>query len=158
QRGLQWLRDNPSTNVYGVALETMVFCFVNDKADRKRIEDKVKYLLDSRLSDGWTYGKPGVRVPTGGDNSNTQYALLALHEAIQRGVKVDPKVLTDVREFFIKTQDRHGGWGYKGPNPVASMNMTTAGLCNLLITGMDLAEGQSVLRKDGSCEKCGEYK
>jgi len=37
------------------------------------------------------------------------------------------------------------------------MNMTTAGLCNLLITGLDLATGKAVLRNDGSAEKCGEY-
>src|SRR5262249_20632931 len=112
QRGLQWLRDNPSTNTYGVALETMVFCFVNDKADRKRIEDKVKRLLESRLSDGWTYSKPATRLAAGGDGSNTQYALLALHEAIQRGFKVDAKALKEVREYFLKTQSKSGGWGY----------------------------------------------
>src|SRR5262249_38170683 len=36
--------------------------------------------------------------------------------------------------------------------------MTTACLCNLLITGMDLNEGKAALRKDGSAENCGKYK
>ena len=37
------------------------------------------------------------------------------------------------------------------------MTMTTAGLCNLIITGLDLAEGKAVLLADGSAENCGEY-
>jgi hypothetical protein len=37
------------------------------------------------------------------------------------------------------------------------MTMTTAGLCGLLITGMDLAIGKQVLRPDGSAENCGVY-
>lgn len=159
QSALAWLRDNPSSQTYALALETMVFCFVNDQKDRKRIEANAALLLEFRMADGWSYSRPGVRNTTGvADNSNTQYALLALHEAIQRGVKVPPKVLVEIRDFFLKTQVKSGGWGYKGPNPVSTMTMTTAGLCNLLITGMDLSEGKAALRKDGSAEKCGQYK
>src|SRR5262249_21050473 len=100
QRALKWLRDNPATQTYGVALETMVFCFVNDKADRKRIEKNVAVLLAYRRSEGWTYGDPLRGGGSPPDNSNTQYALLALHEAIQRGVNVDRKVLVEVRDYF----------------------------------------------------------
>ena len=85
--------------------------------------------------------------------------LLALHEAIQRGVAVDRKVLAEIRDLFLKTQTKDGGWRYKDdPRLAATMTMSTAGLCNLLISGLDLAEGKASLRKDGSAENCGTYK
>ena len=71
--------------------------FVNAADDRKRIETNVNWLLDARQPEGWTYTQARVRVGGAPDNSNTQYALLALHEAIQRGVAVDAKVLAAVR-------------------------------------------------------------
>ena len=39
-----------------------------------------------------------------------------------------------------------------------SMTMTTAGLCGLLITGMDLEQGHQDLNADGSDPQCGVYK
>src|SRR5262249_58434833 len=101
------------------------------------------------------YGKVGAGQRGGADNSNTQYALLGLHEAKRAGAKVDAKALEEMRDFFIKTQDKAGGWGYKGAG--ATMTMTTAGLCNLIITGLDLAAGQQKLRPDGSADNCGVY-
>jgi hypothetical protein len=91
------------------------------------------------------------------DFSNSQYALLGLHEAIQSGiVKVDKKVLEEIRDLFIKTQ-RDGGWSYHANAGPTSMTMTSAGLCNLMITGLDLARGKAVLDERGVAKDCGKY-
>jgi hypothetical protein len=157
QRGLTWLRKIPPDRTYTTGLQTMVFCLAGEKVDHERIRRNAKAILRSRRPDGWSYGLTG---PNGAppDNSNTQYALLGLHEAIQSGVvKVDDKTLREIRALFLKTQTKSGGWGYRPAQPVASMTMTTAGLSNLMITGMDLARGKAVLLPDGSAKNCGEY-
>jgi hypothetical protein len=159
RRGLAYLRGVNPKHTYVVGLQTMVFVLAGQNADRERIARNVKWLLDARLSDGWTYvnngGAPGRGL--GADNSNTQYALLGLHEAIQAGYKVRPEVLRDLRKLIIDTQKPDGAWGYRPRDGQRRMTMTTAGVCNLIITGMDLAIGKAKLRKDGSAEDCGAY-
>ena len=101
---------------------------------------------------GWGYtNEPGAP-----DNSNTQYALLGLHEALLAGAQVDPRAMAEVREFFLKSQLQDGGWAYRGGG-FTTMTMTTAGLCNLIICGMDLNTGRAKLQPDGSALNCGVY-
>lgn len=157
KNGLRWLRGRTDSRTYALSLETMALAFVDDKADRERLVANVATLLKHRADDGWTYAQPALRNAGTADGSNSQYALLALHAAASRGVAVDKKHLAAVRDLYLQTQARDGGWGYKA-NQGATMTMTTAGLCNLLITGLDLAEGKAALRKDGSAERCGLYK
>ncbi len=152
ESGMKYLRGLKSNQNYVISLQTMVFCLTRDPQDRKTIQNNVKWLIDNRQADGWSYsggGKP--------DNSNSQYSLLALHEAIQAGYVVDAKTLKAIQDYFIKSQIG-GGWGYSRTEKNATMTMTTAGLCNLLITGMDLARGEAVLKEDGSAKNCGKYK
>src|SRR5262249_32912990 len=60
-------------------------------------------------------------------------------------------------EFYKETQIKDGGWAYQPGSRTATMTMTTAGLCNLLICGMDLAKGKAELLPDGSAKNCGKY-
>src|SRR5262249_44048805 len=131
-----------------------VFVKAGQKVDGARIQRNVDWLVENQLDDGWGYTKAaGAR--TGGDNSNTQYALLGLHEAIQAGYKVPEKAVQAAQKFFLDARTA-GGWGYKrGMKP--SMTMTSAGVCNLVITGMDLDIGKAKLREDGSAVDCGKY-
>lgn len=152
QRGLKYLRKEPPFRTYVVGLQTMVFCLAGEKEDRPRIERNVKWLEESLTDRGWGYVKNGGTV----DNSNSQYALLGLHEAIQAGFKVKPQTLEKVRNLYMKTQV-DGGWAYQPMSRDTTMTMTTAGLCNLIICGMDLAKGKAVLLPDGSAKNCGKY-
>src|SRR5262249_40197782 len=153
QSGLAYLRKIPPDRTYVVGLQTMVFCLAGDRQDRERIQRNVDWLLRARLASGWSYS--GGERSTITDNSNSQYALLGLHEALLAGARVDPRALREIRPSHLKPQ-RGGGWGYRANN-APTMTMTTAGLCNLIITGLDLAAGKAVLRKDGSAENCGVY-
>ena len=151
-----------TTQTYTVSLQTMVYVLAGHPEDRDRIQDNVDWLMAARIpkSGGWTYGRPDpVSVY---DASNTQYALLALHEAIRGGAKVDKGALEEVQKFYLGTQ-RHGdetvegSWSYLSVGVDPSMTMTTAGLCGLLITGMDLEKGHQDLNADGSDPQCGIY-
>jgi hypothetical protein len=165
QKGLEYLRTIPPEKTYIVALQTMVFAQAGQGVDRQRIQDNAKWLLESRLPLGWSYSK--LRSPDGpgawADFSNTQYALLGLHAAIEAGVKVPEKDLQEIQKLYIDKQQPGGGWPYR-PRQAggigggeATMTMTTAGLCGLIITGMDLAVGKQKLRDDGRAENCGVY-
>jgi hypothetical protein len=154
QRGLAYLRKIPPDRTYVVGLQTMVYCLAGEKADKERIQRNVNWLLSARLPTGWSYTS-GARAGIA-DNSNSQYALLGLHEALLAGARVDRKALRQIQTFYRQTQTKSGGWGYR-PGLEPTPTMTTAGLCNLIITGMDLAIGKAVLRPDGSAENCGVY-
>ena len=156
QRGLKYLRGLPPEQTYTVGLQTMVFCLAGQPEDGPRIKANVAWLERAMVKNpnlaGWGYTADGG-LP---DNSNTQYALLGLHEALVAGQQVSPEKLRAIRQFFLQSQQRDGGWTYRGGG-FTTMTMTTAGLCNLLICGMDLQTGKAILQADGSALNCGLY-
>jgi hypothetical protein len=159
QRGLKYLRTVEPNKTYVVALQTMVFVQAGFSVDRDRIKRNVDWLLKTRIPKGWTYGQ--MRDDRArGDFSNTQYALLGLHEGIRSGVKVQQDDLNAIQSLYLRSQHADGAWGYVmggGPNDAPRLTMTAAGLCGLIITGMDIDTGKQVLRADGSADHCGEY-
>jgi hypothetical protein len=65
------------------------------------------------------------------DNSNTQFAILALWAARRHDVPTDYAILTAYRRFIV-TQNEDGGWGYARKNINGSSEpMTCAGLLAL---------------------------
>jgi len=155
KRGLDWLREIKPERTYTVGLQTMVFCLARQPQDKDRIQRNVDWLTKAKAKDGWTYTDKANFGAA--DNSCTQYALLGLHEALLAGAKVEKRLLEEVRDFYIRTQVRgDGGWTYRGGG-FTTMTMTTAGLCNLLISGMDLQTGKQRLKDDGSADLCGVY-
>jgi hypothetical protein len=164
-RGLKYLRGLDPSMTYVRALQTMVFVEAKQPQDRLRIAQNVQWLIDARvLKDGrlqgWTYTKTPAALNT--DNSNTQYAMLGLWAGQQHGVKINREIWEGIREYYLRVQDKDGGWNYSpkgGPagHGQTSMTMTTAGLCGLLIAGMELNSGREQLQKDGSARNCGDY-
>jgi Domain of unknown function (DUF4159) len=157
QRGLKTLRDLAPDKTYVVGLQTMVFVQAGYPVDRDRIKRNVDWLLKARLENGWTYS--AIRDSRGlADYSNTQYALLGLHEGLRSGVKIPEEEIKAIRSLYLRGQRPDGSWGYRyRDNSPSRMTMTAAGLCGLLITGMDLDSGKQILRPDGSAENCGVY-
>jgi hypothetical protein len=156
QRGLAYLRTVPPESTYVVGLQTMVFEQAGEKRDLERIEANVKWLIAARVMDGgklrgWSYKQGGTP-----DNSNTQYALLGLHAGKAAGVQIPRDVWESIRDYYVRTQTAQGGWSYQANGP-ASLTMTTAGLCGLLISGLELNDGREKLQPDGTATNCGEY-
>jgi hypothetical protein len=164
ERCLEYLRTiapNDDGQTYVVALQTMVYAAAGRDEDRKRIQSNVDWLLAARVMrgaelGGWTYGKKNG-VP---DGSNTQYAVLALHEGFRAGAKIDPAVWEAIRDHYLKTQqdrgDDRGGWHYRQGGG-ATLTMTTAGLCGLLIATTDLKAARQKGEADCKGEHCGEH-
>ena len=81
KKALRYLRSVRPDSTYAVSLQTMVLCQAEPKRDLPLIMQNVAKLQKYQKGEGprkgaWNYGSMG-----NGDNSNSQFALLALHEA-----------------------------------------------------------------------------
>jgi hypothetical protein len=142
--------------VYSVALQTMAFSAAlplgRDKdKDLVRITANVYWLERAQVKPGdgrgwagsWTYD---AEKRTPGDNSNSQYALLALNAASEVGVKVDAETWVLARRYWEQAQRGDGGFAYQpdAPNP-ATASMTCAGVSSLIISGLKRYQGQETI-------------
>jgi Domain of unknown function (DUF4159) len=157
QRGLEFLRGVPPSHTYTVGLQTMVFAEAGNPKDLLTIQKNVDWLIagairkDGKIT-GWYYTPAGKR----GDNSNTQYALLGLYAGKQAGAKIKREVWEEIQAYYRSTQLKDGGWCYVNGQQEPTLTMTTAGLCGLLMAGMEADAGRQ-LRPDGSDPQCGIY-
>lgn len=149
QKALDHLRslDQPKM-VYSAALQTMALCAGEPKKDRLIIIRNVKWLESIQLASGdrrgaWNYSERGGRGGNlGGDNSNTQFALLALHEAERIGVEVRRETWERALEYWLRTQATSGAWGYtEGDPPTGSM--TCAGIASVVICAGKISDGDA---------------
>jgi hypothetical protein len=134
QKALSVLRKIPPTHNYVVALQTMVLARAEPQKDRLQIMQNVKWFERTQIREGpqkgaWSY--PGS---TGsGDNSNTQFAILALHEAERAGFRANDSTWRFDRTYWLESQNHDGSWGYHPLNP-GSGSMTCAGIAALVVT------------------------
>ncbi len=152
QSALTYLRKIRPARTYVVSLQIMVFCKAGLKRDGPLVAHRVSWLERSQISEGemrgaWSY--PGMG--QSGDNSNSQFALLALHEAERFGVEVDGRTWRIARAYWERTQNADGSWGYK-PGQYGTGSMTCAGIASMAITS-DRVEGRSA-QVDGDRIRC----
>src|SRR5260370_22653290 len=92
-------------------------------------------VCDNGRCTGWTYNKSNSQIS---DNSNTQYAVMALHAACLAGAKIpdEQHVWREIKDYYLRTQQADGGWIYHAallPGN-STLTMTSAGICGLAIT------------------------
>ncbi len=136
-------------STYAIALQTMVYAAAEPERDQLRIAANVNWLEAAQIKPG-QHGPPGCwtysEVPSGGDNSNTQYALLGLNAAAEVGVPVKPEVWVLARFYWEKAQRRDGGWGYHAGDLLSTSSMSCAGISSLIITGSKRFQGAEYLQ------------
>lgn len=151
QRALTYLRDfgNPE-QTYSTSLQTMVFCLASPDVDRLLIRRNVKWLETAQGSTGgWSYNASGA----GADTSNSQFAMLALHEAQRIGVQVDRETWRESMKYWSKQQNSDGSWGYRGSNGTGSM--TCAGIASMIIASRNFDRGDAWVH-EGRITCCGK--
>ena len=136
RKGLGWLRLQEPDETYHVALQALALAMLSPQADAALIAKDVAWLEAAQVQIGpgagsWTYGSS----PAGGmgDNSNTQYALLALHEAARAGARVNRDTWVRSQQYFVACANADGSWGYSGRSP-GTGSMTSAGIGSIWIT------------------------
>ena len=108
QKSLAFLRKLQPTATYSVALQTMVLCAAEPRRDQVKIQDNVRWLESVQLPKGnWSYPQGG------GDNSNSQFAVLALHEAERAGATVQLETWNQAAKYWKESQNPDGSWGYQ---------------------------------------------
>lgn len=155
RRGLSGLLDQELASTYVVALECMVMAAVGEQGYQRRLQHAADWLIDSQLPNGmWTYSPGGGR----GDNSNTQFALLGLHEAAKAGARVPRQLWQRSNQHYVNTQLNDGGWNYVYSSRTADDaygSMTAAGVASLFITGEQMRISREAGFIDGAAPNCG---
>lgn len=131
---LRWLLANQGRpDTYGASLAVMALATVDRLTFAKRIRLLARLIADGQCENGqWSYALRAGR--SSGDNSNTQFALLALWYARGAGAKTDGKVFERSRAFFLESQNEDGGWGYSAKERTKSYgSMVATGLAALAI-------------------------
>ncbi|HYW80102.1 MAG TPA: DUF4159 domain-containing protein, partial [Thermoguttaceae bacterium] len=132
-KAVDLLRRTKFDKTYTVALQTMVFAKVGRDADLGLIERNVRWLEATQMTDGDRVGSWDYPQLSRGDNSNAQFALLALHEAERAGVKVNDRTWRLAKAYWEDCQNVDGSWGYYKGQP-GTGSMTCAGVASLIIT------------------------
>ena len=138
-----------SFDVYFVSLRIMVYSMANSARYAPEIRRDVNWLIRAQNTSGlanhggWSYQSLAM---TNGDASNSQFALLALHEARLAGIKIDPVVWRRARQYWLNVFDRQqGGFRYSTATDVdpeftaVKGSMTCAGISSMIIIEENLA-------------------
>ena len=142
------------SKTYIVALQTMVLCAAEPEKDQVLIRKNVDWLEKTQLKgevQGGSWSYPG----TDGDNSNSQFALLALHEAERVGIKVSDQTWKKAYDYWRRrgVQNQDGSWGYQ-PHQPGTGSMTCAGIAALIITAGKVTGGDAKIEA-GEEQCCG---
>lgn len=123
QKALTFLRTLEPSKTYSVALQTMVFCMAEPQRDQILIQRNASWFESTQLPNGsWSY-------PSGdGDNSNAQFAVLALHEAERAGAEIRRETWEKAATYWAECQNPDGAWGYKMDWNEGLGSMTCAGI------------------------------
>ncbi len=126
----------PDAATYDTALAILFLAGRGRDEDRRRVERLVRILEAAQAENGqWDYTgtKKGRRSPAG-DNSNTQFAVLALGTAGAEGVAVERPCLERALAWWALAAQPDGGFGYASGGSRASASigsMTAAGIASL---------------------------
>jgi hypothetical protein len=155
-RALANLRMLTPNSTYVTSLQTMVFCAAEPGKDALLIQRNVKMLEATQIKSGGKKGAWSYPSGTGGgDNSNSQFALLALYEAERVGATVQPEIWQNALQYWNGCQDRDGSWAYWTERQTpGSGSMTCAGITSLIIAAGETSvpDAQVV---DGKVHCCG---
>ncbi|MBX7164853.1 MAG: DUF4159 domain-containing protein [Pirellulales bacterium] len=151
QRALSVLRKIETDGTYAVALQTMAFCEAEPEKDLLLIRRNVQWLESNQFRNGPTAGSWSY--PQGpGDNSNSQFALLALHAAEEVGVAANDTTWRLAQQYWSKCQNGDGSWAYTIAGGAGTGSMTCAGITSMVICTGRLAQGDA--RVEGGRALC----
>jgi hypothetical protein len=152
-KALSYLRNTKmSQYTYVVSLQLMVFCQAEPQRDQLLIRRNAQWLINAQnpTNGGWGY-RPEL---SSTDPSNSQFALLALHEAERQGSGIPPQTWHAANAYWSSRQHATGGWNYDSSfGPAPSVSMTCAGIASLVITqGKQVNIEQRIV--DGKVQCC----
>jgi hypothetical protein len=154
RKGLDYLRGTEPEFTYVISLQILVLSRAGQPRDKEMIQRNVKRLWAARSHDaggqfcGWSYTKTE---PNSGlsDNSNTEFAVMALDAGARAGAIVPREAWQQLRDLYLRTQQKDGGWPYLLHQHDSSFTMTIAGVCGLLTSNQYLDKNERVNQAAG---------
>ncbi len=125
-------------SVYSASFCVLFLAKADVQRNRDVLERIAAYLVREQHSNGmWSYsaqGRDRRGISESGDNSNTQFAVLALKVLHDAGIEAPRRVWERVRKHYERTQNSDGGWGYADWHRQSSYcAMTAAAVASLWI-------------------------
>ena len=123
-----------------------------------RIKEDVDQLIRSQLTEGryaggWGYSAQHM---LSADASNSQFAILALHEASLLGIDIDEQVWLRAKGYWKSLHRNNSGFVYNaGGSTRVTGSMTCAGISSWLVINENLADPNDYLN-GGQVACCGE--
>jgi len=159
---MNYLRALKPEKVYASALIVMACSAADAKQNAGNIKTHAlwlesKQVTQGALKGGWAYDEPNGRP----DNSNTQFAILGLHEAERARVNVVIKNSTwaNALSYWTDGQNNDGSWGYFnsgqafGRDLPGTGSMTCAGVASVTIAQARLS-GEEDAKLDANGISC----
>jgi hypothetical protein len=153
-RHIQTISDEQLTT-YFVSLRIMALAAADPNGEkyRRAVAQDVKWLLEMQVpknkgkhAGGWSYGQAQT---AGADASNSQFALLALHEASRMGVKTPAENWKLAAEYWMGCFDQgSGGFAYTVNGGGVRGSMTCAGISSWIIIQENLAQLENEINGD----------
>ncbi|WP_437193803.1 DUF4159 domain-containing protein [Planctomicrobium sp. SH527] len=159
RRAVAWLK-RPETSperTYDLSMAIMALAASGDPTVKGKISQMARRLEEYQQK-GEAAGAWGYRDENHWDNSNTQFAILALREAADVGVRIDREVWQRSQRHFLANQQgplnlpNGAPWMYV-PGHVPTGSMTVAGIASLSITRSMLVDDSDV-GPDGEIDCC----
>jgi hypothetical protein len=139
KEALKYIESVTPNGTYSTSLQIMALAQADAKRYQKRILDNVKILEKTQIKEGrfkgaWGYSNQD-RASVQADNSNAQFAVLALHEAERAGVRVSDEVWRMALDYWLSAQSpTDGSWNYvKGTSIPPTGSMTCAGIASVIM-------------------------
>ena len=126
-------RSLPDGSVYGAAIGIVALLEQNPRLHDSKVRELLADVISGQCKNGqWTYAYRPTKRKKAGDNSNAQFAMLALAAARAHGLKVPQEPFDRCRTFLESTQNKDGGWGYSAKERSRSYASMTAG-CLMMV-------------------------
>jgi hypothetical protein len=159
RKALAYLEKQPDPErTYASSLMIMAFAQADPKKyaltiQRLALSLASRQMKDERTKGGWSYKGP---FDGNSDNSNTQFAILALHEAEKAGVKIPDQTWQLALNYLTQPgmQSPTGGYGYGVNQGDVYGSMTCAAIASLIIARDRLHAGDARV-VDGKVQCCG---
>lgn len=167
-KGLNYLRTRTLADLagqhetYQTSVLIMALSAARDKADAARIAAFAERLEKGQITAGnigaWPYQLQPGGILSGGDQSNTQFAILGLREAVEAGYSVNRETWERARSYWELNQNSDGGWGYfpsGAEKGLSRGSMTVAGVASLSIT-QQMLQSDAGVGEDGTPPCCND--
>lgn len=162
-KALDYLVAQKPEMVYASSLIVMALCAADPEGKRygEAIRKHAKWLESVQVQSGngkggWTYGhdRDGAH-----DNSNSQFALLALYEAKRAlpDLKISELTWRTALNYWLTRQCPDGSWTYKyATDGDSSGSMTCAGITSVIIASGQVNDPSATFDESGSIQCCGK--